>query len=82
MCNLVRGHYGEHFCEISLNLGQLLSRRYTNTYISIFFTQYNMSSEDISIFSSDSHFVQRSRTVCLILVKETMKTILRRTKTI
>ena len=35
LCNLVRGHYEEHFCEIILDFGQWLNRRNTNTNIDI-----------------------------------------------
>ena len=58
LCNFGRGHYEEHFCEIILNLNQWFRRRF----------RYKI----FLIFSSDGHFIQQSRTVCVIMVEGIM----------
>ena len=55
LCNFDKGHYEEQFCEIILNLDQWFRRR---CLLKIF-----------CIWSSGGPFVQRSRTVCAILVE-------------
>ena len=61
LCNFGRGHDEEHFCEIILNLDQWIRRR---CHLKIFL-----------IYSSGSHFVQRSGTICAILVEGIMRKI-------
>ena len=55
LCNFGKGHYEEQFFEIILNLNQWLRRR---CLLKIF-----------HIWSSSVPFVQRSRTICAILVE-------------
>ena len=61
LCNFGRGHHEEHFCEIILNLEEKFSRR---CCLKIFL-----------IYSPGSLFVQRSGTICAILVKGIMRNI-------
>ena len=55
LCNFGRGYHEEQFCEIILNLDQWFRRR---CVLKIFI-----------IWSSGDHFVQRSGTICAILVE-------------
>ena len=60
LCNFGRRLHEEQFCEIILNSNQWFRRR---SCLKIFL-----------IWSSGSHFVQPSRTICAILVEGIMKT--------
>ena len=55
LCNFGRRHHEEQFCGIILNLDQWFRRR---CLLKIFL-----------IWSSGGHFIQRSRTICEILVE-------------
>ena len=59
LCNFGRGYYEEQYCEIILNSDQWFKRR---SLLKIFL-----------IWSSGSPFVQRSRTICAILVEGIMR---------
>ena len=59
LCNFERCHHEEQFCEIILNLDQWSRRR---SCLKIFL-----------IWSSGSPFVQRSGTICAILVEGIMR---------
>ena len=54
MCNFGRGHHEEHFCKIILNLDQWFRRCCLKMFL---------------IWSSGTHFVHRSGTICAILVQ-------------
>ena len=56
LCNFGRGHQEEHFCEIILNLDQWFRRCCLKIFL---------------ILSSGDPFVQRSETICAILVDGT-----------
>ena len=58
LCNFGRRHYEEQFCEIILNLDQWFRRSCLKKFL---------------IWSSDSPFVQRSGTICAILVEGIMR---------
>ena len=58
LCNFGRRHHEEKFCEIILNLDQWFKRR---CCLKIFL-----------IWSSGGSFVQRSGTICAILVEDIM----------
>ena len=58
LCNFGRKHHEEQSCEIILNLDQWFRRK---------------CHLKVCIWSSDSPFVQRSITVCAILVKGIMR---------
>ena len=60
MCNFGRWQYGEHSCEIIINLDQ-----WFRCCFKIFLKN--------SIFSSGGHFAQWSEMVCAILVEGIMK---------
>ena len=59
LCNFGRGYQEEQFCEIILNLDQCFRRRYV---LKIFL-----------IWSSGGPYVQRSETICAILVEGIMR---------
>ena len=59
LCNFGRRHHGEQFCEIILNLDQLFRRK---CLLKVFL-----------IWSSGNPFVQRSVTICAILVEGIMR---------
>ena len=59
LCNFGIGYQEEQFCDIILNLGQWFKRR---CRLKIFL-----------IWSSGSSFVQRSGTICAILVEGLMR---------
>ena len=59
LCNFGRRHHEDQFCEIILNLNQWFRRR---SCLKIFL-----------IWSSGSPFVQRSGTICAILVEGLMR---------
>ena len=59
LCNFGRRHHMKQFCEIILNLDQWFRRR---NCLKIFL-----------IWSSGSSFVQRSGSICAILVKGLMR---------
>ena len=59
MCNLYRTHHEENFCDIILNLNQWFRRK---SGLKIFL-----------IWSSDCCFVQRSETICVILIEGNMR---------
>ena len=59
LCNFGRRYYEEQLCEIILNLDQWLRRK---CGLKVFL-----------IWSSDSPFVQRSVTICAILVEVIMR---------
>ena len=61
LCNIGRGHYEEHFCEIILNLDQWFRRKFP---LKIFL-----------IYSSGSPIVWQSRTICEILIEGIMRYI-------
>ena len=54
LCDFGRGHYGEHLCEIILNLDQWFRRRCLKIFL------------ESSIFSFGGHFVWLIRKVCAI----------------
>ena len=87
MCNIGRGHYKEHCCEIVLNMVLWLRRchcvlnigrgHYEKYFCENIYNFGPVVKEDIlfkdsSICSSGGHFVQLSRTVCAILVVDIM----------
>ena len=59
LCNFDRRHHAEQFCEIILNLDQWFRRE---SFLKVFL-----------ICSSGSPFVQRSGTICAILVEGIMR---------
>ena len=61
LCNFGRRHHEEQFCEIILNLDQWLKRRFG---LKLFL-----------IWSSGGPFIQRSETICAMLVEGTMRNI-------
>ena len=58
MCNHGRRHHEEQFCEIILNLDQWFERCHLKIFL---------------IWSFGSPFVQRSKTICAILVEGIMR---------
>ena len=61
LCNFGREYYEEHFAKLFLKFEPQV--------------QEAMLFKDISIFSSDGHFGQWSRTFCAILVEGIMRNI-------
>ena len=59
LCKFGRGYHEEQFCEIIMNLDQWFRRRFI---FKIFL-----------IWRSGDHFVQRSETICAILVEGIMR---------
>ena len=79
MGNFGTGYYEEHFCETILTLDQSFKDNSILALVVIsggeqFGTLVikEMSIKDISSFSSGSHFVRWSKTVCAILVEGIM----------